>query len=189
MLAIQTPWCPAFAHLEHGRVGACELLTGPSGPHGHGYDTWSAHGGRSTIEEKDAPGARNRHSDKEKFRSDLNRPEGCKMSERLLKTLWKFADFQAEYKRDDSLHPLQRFQYLNASAGLHSDKPCCFISTSGSRLFAAGLVKVSLDNRPYRPCIDSIRMAVRQPASNGLSGVLLASGECIGVAFSNPCAR
>jgi len=43
----------------------------------------------STIEEKDAHGARNRHSDKEKFRSDLNRPESCKMSERLLKTLQK----------------------------------------------------------------------------------------------------
>ena len=39
-----------------------------------------------------------RYSDKEKFRSDLNRPESCKMSERLLKTLRKFADFQAEYE-------------------------------------------------------------------------------------------
>jgi hypothetical protein len=47
--------------------------------------------------EKNAQGAR-RHSDKEKFRSDLNRPENCKMSERLLKTLRKFADFQAEYE-------------------------------------------------------------------------------------------
>ena len=47
--------------------------------------------------EKDAHGAR-RHSDKEKFCSDLNRPDGCKMSERLLKTLRKFADFQAEYE-------------------------------------------------------------------------------------------
>jgi hypothetical protein len=42
-------------------------------------------------------GARHQ-SDKEKFRSDLNRPEGCKMSERLLKILRKFADFQAEYE-------------------------------------------------------------------------------------------
>ena len=39
-----------------------------------------------------------RHSDKEKFCSDLNHPEGCKMSERLLKILRKFADFQAEYE-------------------------------------------------------------------------------------------
>jgi len=38
------------------------------------------------------------HSGNEKFRSDLNRPESCKMSERLLKTLRKFADFQAEYE-------------------------------------------------------------------------------------------
>ena len=47
--------------------------------------------------EKHAQGTR-RHSDKEKFRSDLNRPESCKMSERLLKPLRKFADFQAEYE-------------------------------------------------------------------------------------------
>jgi hypothetical protein len=47
--------------------------------------------------EKDAHGAR-RHSNKEKFRSDLNRPESCEMSERLLKTLEKFGDFQAEYE-------------------------------------------------------------------------------------------
>ena len=51
---------------------------------------------RLKLSEKDAHGAR-RYSVKEKFRSDLNRPESCKMSERLLKTLRKFADFQAEY--------------------------------------------------------------------------------------------
>jgi len=39
-----------------------------------------------------------RHSDKEKFRSDLNHPESCEMSERLLKTLRKSGDFQAEYE-------------------------------------------------------------------------------------------
>jgi hypothetical protein len=39
-----------------------------------------------------------RHSDKEKFRGDPNRPESCKMSERPLKTLSKFSDFQAEYE-------------------------------------------------------------------------------------------
>jgi hypothetical protein len=32
-------------------------------------------------------GGGNRHSDKEKFRSDLNRPESCEMSGRLLETL------------------------------------------------------------------------------------------------------
>jgi hypothetical protein len=42
--------------------------------------------------------AGNRHSDKEKFRSDLNRPKSCEMSERLLKTLQKSEDFQAEYE-------------------------------------------------------------------------------------------
>jgi hypothetical protein len=41
---------------------------------------------------------RDRHYDKEKFCSDLNRPESCDMSERLLKTLQKFEDFQAEYE-------------------------------------------------------------------------------------------
>ncbi len=48
--------------------------------------------------ERDAHGTRNRDSDKEKFRSDLNRPESCEMSERLLKALRKFLDFQAEYE-------------------------------------------------------------------------------------------
>jgi hypothetical protein len=43
-------------------------------------------------------GARNRHSDREKFRSDLNRPESYEMSERLLNTLRKSGDFQAEYE-------------------------------------------------------------------------------------------
>jgi hypothetical protein len=42
--------------------------------------------------------AGNRHSDKEKFRSDLNRPESCERSEPLLKTLGKSGDFQAEYE-------------------------------------------------------------------------------------------
>jgi len=32
----------------------------------------------------------NRHSDKEIFRSDLNQPKSCKMSERLLNALRKF---------------------------------------------------------------------------------------------------
>jgi hypothetical protein len=48
--------------------------------------------------EMDAHGPRNRHSDKEKFRSDLNRPKSCEMSERILKTLPNSRDFQAEYE-------------------------------------------------------------------------------------------
>ena len=44
------------------------------------------------------PRMERRYSDKEKFRSDLNRPKGSEMSERLLKTLRKFGDFQAEYE-------------------------------------------------------------------------------------------
>jgi hypothetical protein len=43
-------------------------------------------------------GARNRHSDKEKFPRDLNRPENYEMSERVLKILRKSGDFQAEYE-------------------------------------------------------------------------------------------
>ena len=58
----------------------------------------------------DAQGAHH-HSDKEKFCSDLNRPEGCKMSERLLKTLPKFADFQAEY---EGSIPFTRFNVFSA---------------------------------------------------------------------------
>jgi hypothetical protein len=38
-----------------------------------------------------------RHSDKEKFRSYLNRPDCWKMSEQHLKTLRISRDFQAEY--------------------------------------------------------------------------------------------
>ncbi len=37
-------------------------------------------------------------SDKEKFRSDLNRPKSYESSERLLKTLRNSGDFQAEYE-------------------------------------------------------------------------------------------
>jgi hypothetical protein len=77
-----------IAQLEQGRVGGCgcgRLLPG-------------RHGGPSLIVEKDAHGPRNRHSDKEKFRSDLNRPKSCEMSERFLKTLRKSGDFQAEYE-------------------------------------------------------------------------------------------
>jgi hypothetical protein len=48
--------------------------------------------------EKDAREPRNRHSDKEKFCSNLNRPKSCEMSERLLKTMRKSGDFQAEYE-------------------------------------------------------------------------------------------
>jgi hypothetical protein len=39
----------------------------------------------------------------EKFRSDLNRPKGCEMSERVLKTLRKSRDFQAEYRLPPTL--------------------------------------------------------------------------------------
>ena len=42
--------------------------------------------------------ARNLRSDKEKFRSDLNRAKSCERSEPLLKTLGKSGDFQAEYE-------------------------------------------------------------------------------------------
>jgi hypothetical protein len=42
--------------------------------------------------------AGNRHSDKEKFRSDLNHPESCEMSEPPLKALRKSGDFHAEYE-------------------------------------------------------------------------------------------
>ena len=56
----------------------------------------------------------NRRSDKEKFGSDLNRPESCKMSERLLKTLRKFADFQAEY--EGSIPFTRSISYFNGLA-------------------------------------------------------------------------
>jgi hypothetical protein len=42
--------------------------------------------------------AGNRHSDKEKFGSDLNRPESCEMSKPPSKSLRKSGDFHAEYE-------------------------------------------------------------------------------------------
>src|SRR5216683_7185733 len=88
----------------------------------YGYATWLAHGGRSIIEEKDAHGARNRRSDKEKFRSDLNRPESYEMSERLLKTLRKSGDFQAEYEGSIPFTRSSLFIDLSERVGFHSDK-------------------------------------------------------------------
>jgi len=58
--------------------------------------------------------AGNRHSDKEKFRSDLNRPESCEMSEPPLKALRKSGDFQAEYEGSIPLHPLHHQQLSQA---------------------------------------------------------------------------
>ncbi|SFJ85188.1 hypothetical protein SAMN04487925_112105 [Bradyrhizobium sp. cf659] len=43
-------------------------------------------------------GGGNRHSDKEKFRSDLKSPNSCEMPEWLLKTLQYSGAFQAEYE-------------------------------------------------------------------------------------------
>jgi hypothetical protein len=39
-----------------------------------------------------------RHSDEEKFHSDLDRPKSCEMPQRPLKMLRNSADFQAEYR-------------------------------------------------------------------------------------------
>jgi len=91
---------------------------------------------------------RNRHSDKEKFHSDLNRPESYEMSERLLKTLRKSGDFQAEYKGAPLFIRSSVFSTLTRAPDCIPTNPDAS-STSGSRLFAAGLVKVSLDNRTY----------------------------------------
>ena len=55
-------------------------------------------------------GARTRHSDKEKFRSDLNRPESREMSERVLKTLQNSGDFQAEYEGSIPFTRSKQFQ-------------------------------------------------------------------------------
>jgi hypothetical protein len=54
-----------------------------------------------------------RHSDKERFRSDLNRPKSCEISERLLKTLRYFGDFQAEY---EGSIPFTRSDFLRCFA-------------------------------------------------------------------------
>ncbi len=72
--------------------------------------------------EMDAHGARNRHSDKEKFPSDLNRPESYEMSERLLKTLRKSGDFQAEYEGSIPFTRSSLFIDLSERVGFHSDK-------------------------------------------------------------------
>jgi hypothetical protein len=53
---------------------------------------------------------RNRHSDKAKSRSDLNRPESGEISERLLKTLRNSGDFQAEYEGSIPFTHSKQFQ-------------------------------------------------------------------------------
>jgi hypothetical protein len=55
-----------------------------------------------------------RHSDNEKFRNDLNHPEGCKMSERLLCELSNFSTSKLN-TRVGALHPPQ--SNFNGSAG------------------------------------------------------------------------
>jgi hypothetical protein len=67
-----------------------------------------------------------RHSDKEKFRSDLNRPKSCEMSERLLKTLRNSGDFQAEY---EGSIPFTRSSAFNGSS-------CQEVSILTSRAFS-----------------------------------------------------
>jgi hypothetical protein len=61
------------------------------------------------------------HSDKEKFCSDLNRPESCEMSERLLKTLRKSGDFQAEYEGSIPFTRSKQFQRLSRNSRSRSD--------------------------------------------------------------------
>jgi hypothetical protein len=61
--------------------------------------------------------ADDRHSDREKFRSDLNRPESCEMSESLLKTLRKSGDFQAEYEGSIPFTRSKRFNDLAGNLG------------------------------------------------------------------------
>jgi hypothetical protein len=71
--------------------------------------------------EKDAHGARNRHSDKEKFPSDLNRPGSYEMSERRLKTLRKSGDFQADYEGSIPFTRSKQFNGLARIFRFHSD--------------------------------------------------------------------
>ena len=70
------------------------------------------------------------------------------MLEPLLKTLRKFADFQAEYKGAPLFIRSSVFSTLTRAPDCIPTNPDAS-STSGSRLFAAGLVKVSLDSRTY----------------------------------------
>jgi len=61
-----------------------------------------------------------RHSDKAKFHSDLNRPKSCEMSERLLKTLRESGDFQAEYEGSIPFIRSNDFNNLSCEAHLVS---------------------------------------------------------------------
>jgi len=64
----------------------------------------------------------------EKFRSDLNGPKSNEMSERLLKTLRKSGDFQAEYegslwfwRRDTCLHEAATHRQPDARKQIAAD--------------------------------------------------------------------
>jgi len=67
--------------------------------------------------------AGNRHSDKEKFRSDLNRPESCEMSEPPLKALRKSGDFQAEYEGSIPFTRSKQFQWFSTNLQISFRQP------------------------------------------------------------------
>ena len=74
-------------------------LRDPSGQRNAGWNSLRWLGSnRRRMAGKDEHGLAN-HSDKEKFCNGLNGPKTSKRSERALKTLRKFRDFQAEYSR------------------------------------------------------------------------------------------
>jgi hypothetical protein len=58
-----------------------------------------------------------------KFRSDLNRPEGYEMSERVLKILRESGAFQAEYEGSIPFTRSNVFSTLAGHLVSHSDKP------------------------------------------------------------------
>ena len=53
------------------------------------------------------------------------------MSARPYKKTAKIRFFPSLIQMGDSLHALQRFQYLDAKAGLHLDETFCSVSTGG----------------------------------------------------------
>jgi hypothetical protein len=82
-----TDWKQPHDACQFGVDERKSMSTDPGGAQPVANDKWL---------EIDARGARDRHSDKEKLPGDPNRPQSDEMPKRLLKTLRKSGDSQAE---------------------------------------------------------------------------------------------
>ena len=99
----------------------------------------------------------NGHSGKEKVRSDLDRPESCEMSERLLKILRKSGDFQAEY---EGSIPFTRFKHMRGPGTVMPSRPVRSVRIVGNKTLAEADLDVvirSLTKAPNKSLMEAAR--------------------------------